>query len=203
MLTGLRLIAGGAILCGVAVAADLPVLAAEPMRSDIMGMTSPGQIAGSQFDPRATHGLAEDEARFLEDLFALTEEAAELNTAVMRWLLSSESEGLHAADYLIRMDDVCQRIDQLNVPDRVESVRGYVAGSLRLQRSFVAEWFAAQRAGRPFTSQLTDEYAYHEGLHRSHRLLLKAFAELRALAPDADAPTHAAFRQHLHAVDLR
>ena len=67
----------------------------------------------------------------------------------------------------------------------------------------MSDWYTALEAGEPFESQLTDEYAYHEGLHRSHRLILKAFAELRALFPDVGEAGQMAFLDHLRAMDLK
>ena len=155
------------------------------------------------FDPRAALQLAPEESRFLEDLFALTDEAVLLNTNVGRWFFTEGARGLHAEDYLGRADLLRERLDQLETPERVESVRSLLVQSLLLQRSFLEQWHKALREGRPFASQLTDEFAYHEGLHRSHRLLLKAFAELHALFPDAGETTHMAFHDHLRAVDLQ
>jgi hypothetical protein len=155
------------------------------------------------FDPRAARHLETSETRFLEDLFSLTDEAMLLNTDVGRWFSTGGAGGLHAADYLERMNALRVRLDELETPDRIESVRRFVAESLTLQRRFVAEWHQALEEGRDFESQLTDEFAYHEGLHRSQRVLLKAFAELRALFPDAGEAVHAAFHDHLRAVSLQ
>jgi hypothetical protein len=157
----------------------------------------------TRFDPRAAPQLAPEESRFLEAFFVLTDEAVLLNTEVGRWFSSRGAEGLHAAAYLEGLDALRARLEALETPQRVESVCGLVAESLALQRAFVAEWREALEEGRAFESQLTDEFAYHEGLHRSNRLLLKAFAELHALFPDAGERTHMAFHDHLRALDLR
>ncbi len=146
---------------------------------------------------------AEDEVRFLEALFALTDEATALNLEVARWLLGNRQEGLYPADFLTRAEPLRVRVAALGPPPRLVPVHGYVAESLRLQHAFVEEWFDALEHGRPFASQLTDEYAYHEGLHRSHRLLLKAYAELRALFPRAGGDAERAFQHHLSSLDLR
>lgn len=156
----------------------------------------------TSFDPRASLHLAPAESRFLEELFALTDEAVLLNTNVGMWFFTRGAEGLHAVPYLDRLDALRARLDQLETPERVKSVRNLVAESLRLQRGFVAQWHEALEEGRPFESQLTEEFAYHEGLHRSHRKLLQAFAELHALFPDAGEATHMSFHAHLRAMDL-
>lgn len=146
---------------------------------------------------------AMDEFLFLEALFALTDEAASLNAEVIRWFQSGGKEGLYPADYLEPSRRVRAEIERLAVPKRGESVQRYLLETLHLQHAFVAEWYDALERGRPFSSQLSDEYAYHEGLHRSHRLLLKSYAELRALFPTAGAETHRTFRDHLRAMDLK
>jgi hypothetical protein len=161
------------------------------------------QLRRTPFDPRSALHLEPEESRFLEDLFALTDEAVLLNTNVGRWFFTDGVKGLHAEDYLSRAHLLRERLDQLETPERVESVRDLLAQSLRLQHSFLEQWHRALREGRPFRSQLTDEFAYHEGLHRSRRLLLKAFAELHALFPNAGETTHIAFHDHLLAVDLK
>jgi hypothetical protein len=155
------------------------------------------------FDRHAAGYLERSEGRFLEDLFALTDEAVLLNADVGRWLSTGGGEGLHAIDYLERMDALRVQLDELETPGRIASVRRFVAESLLLQRSFVAEWHQALAGGRDFESQLTDEFAYHEGLHRSQRLLLKAFAELRALFPDVGETVQAAFHDHLRALSFK
>lgn len=160
------------------------------------------RLQRTPFDPRSAGSLEPSEARFLEAMFLLTDEGVLLNTDVSRWLFSRGASGLHPVDYLERMDSVLESLEQLETPRRVESVRVLVAESLRLQRGFVTDWHRALENGLPFESQLTDEFAYHEGLHRSQRVLLKAFAELRALFPSAGAQVHAAFRDHLRAVSL-
>ncbi len=190
------LVAGSCLLtAGAATAADL--------LGDVAEAYAVRQLRRTPFDPREARHLDTSEARFLEDLFALTDEAVLLNTDVRRWFSTDGAGGLHAADYLERMDALWVHLDELETPGRVASVRRFVAESLKLQRSFVAEWHQALEEGRPFESQLTDEFAYHEGLHRSQRVLLKAFAELRALFPDAGEAVHAAFHDHLRAVGLQ
>lgn len=143
------------------------------------------------------------EERFLETLFALTDEAALQNARVVRWFLREGQEALYPADYLARADGVRARVEALAPPSRLANVHFYVVQCLRLQRAFVQEWYGALENGRPFASQLTDEYAYHEGLHRSRRLLLKAYAELRAFYPRADDETLHSFQAHLRTLELR
>lgn len=190
------------VLVGAALPAAGPALAADLLGS-VADAYALRRLPRTPFDPRAAGHLAPEEARFLEDLFALTDEAVLLNTDVGRWFGSGGTKGLHAAVYLERIDALRARVAGLETPARVESVRRLVSESLGLQRDFLAEWHAALAAGQPFASQLTDEFAYHEGLHRSQRLLLKAFAELHALFPDAGETAHRAFHDHLRAVDLK
>jgi hypothetical protein len=155
------------------------------------------------FQPRAESHLDLEESRFLESIFTLTDEASQLNVNVGRWFQSTGERGLHPEDCLERMDDLRVRLVDFATPMRVESVRDLIAEAFGLQRDFVHDWYEALEAGRPFESQLTNEYAYHEGLHRSHRVLLKAFAELHALFPEVGETTHMAFHDHLRAVDWR
>ena len=155
------------------------------------------------FEARVVPKLAEPEGRFLAGLFALTDRAVLLNTDAGRWLASDGVRGLHAADYLERMDALLEELSQLEVPARVAPVRELVAQALSLQRGFVAEWHGALEAGRPFASQLTDEYAWHEGLAQSQRTLVRAYVELRSLFPGAGEQTHTAFLDHLRAVSFR
>ncbi len=192
----------GALILGVGLLAGMPAGAADLVAS-VEDAYAVRDLQRTPFDPRAALHLAPEESRFLEDLFALTDEAVLLNINVGRWFFTDGVRGLHAEDYLDRADLLRERLDQLETPERVESVRSLLAQSLLLQRSFLEEWHQALREGRPFPSQLTDEFAYHEGLHRSHRLLLKAFAELHALFPEAGETTHMAFHDHLRAVDLK
>lgn len=160
------------------------------------------QLRRTPFERGAARQIEPSEARFLEALFASTDEAVLLNTDVDRWLTSDGERGLHPVDYLERMDALRARLDGLQAPGRIASIHRYVTRSLELQRSFVAEWHRAREQGRELESQRTDEFAYHEGLHRSRRLLLKAFAELRALYPDAEEDVYRAFHDHLRAVAL-
>lgn len=144
-----------------------------------------------------------EEGRYLEALFDLADEGAALHAGLRRWLARDAGEGLHPADHLLRLEELRARFAALPVPERLEAVHGRVDEALRRQRDFVAEWSEALREGRPFASQLEDEFAYHEGLHRSQRMLLQAYAELRALFPEAAPETTAAFRRHLRGLDLQ
>jgi hypothetical protein len=191
----------GALVLSSSLLTALPAGAADLIGS-VEDAYAVRQLRRTSFDPRAALHLAPEESRFLEDFFALTDEAVLLNTNVGRWFFTRGARGLHAADYLDRFDALRARLDELETPERVESVRALVAEALELQRGFAAEWYEALEEGRRFESQLTDEFAYHEGLHRSRRMLLQAFAELHALFPDAGERTHRAFHDHLYAVDL-
>lgn len=170
---------------------------------DIEGAYAARQIEHVKLDPSDGSDLSSEDLRFFEELFALADEVVLINTNVLRWFLSGESKGLHAADYAERNTALALRFEALEVPARAESVRGYLIEMLELERRFVAEWYAANESGLVFSSQLTKESAYHEGLHRSGRLLLKSYAELRALFPGAGETTKRAIRLHLHAMVLR
>ena len=161
------------------------------------------QLRRTPFEPRAVLDLDSEESRFLESLFILTDAATLLNVNVGRWFLSTGREGLHAADYPDRINELRLRLANIETPSRLRSVRDLIAESLELQRNFVRDWYEALESGRPFASQLTDEYAYHEGLHRSHRVLLKAYAELRALFPFVGKADQMAFQDHLRAMDWK
>lgn len=182
--------------------AALPAGAAD-LVVDIEEAYAVRHLRRTPFDPRAVLHLAPAESAFLEELFALGDAAVLLNTNVGLWFSTRGAKGLHATVYLERMDALRSRFETLETPPRLESVRRLLNESLVLQRGFIADWHQALEEGRPFASQLTDEFAYHEGLHRSHRLLLKTFAELHALFPGAGEATHMAFHDHLIALDLK
>lgn len=180
----------------------MPATAAD-LIENVEGVYAARQLRHTPFDPRTAEHLTPAESRFLEALFSVTDEAGLLNANVNRWFRSDGTGGLHAADYRDRMDALRVRLGGLETPNRVLSVRDLISESLTLQLGFVNDWYAARDAGAPFESQLTDEYAYHEGLHRSHRLILKAFAELRALFPEIGESSQMAFLDHLRAMDLK
>lgn len=144
-----------------------------------------------------------DETRSLETLFALTDERAALNREVLRWFVAGPGEGLYPADYLAQAGRVGERAEAFAPPPSLRTVHAYVLQAMQLQATFIAEWFDAHQRGAPFASQLTDEYAYHEGLHRSHRVLLKAYAELAALFPRASEARQRSFQAHLRAMDFQ
>jgi hypothetical protein len=169
----------------------------------VEGVYAARQLRRTPYDSRVADHEDSDELRFLEDLFALADEVSLLNANVARWLSTDGSKGLHAADYHDRMVELRVRLDEMEMPERVRSVRDLLLESLSLQDGFVKDWYEAIEAGQPFESQLTNEYAYHEGLHRSHRILLKVYAELSALFPEIGEPSRRAFLDHLHAMDLK
>jgi len=165
----------GALILTASLLATLPAGAAELVGS-IEEAYAVRHLRRTPFDPRAALHLVPAESAFLEDVFALSDEAVLLNTNVGLWFSSRRAKGLHAAVYLERLDALRAHLEAVETPARLESVRTLLREALVLQRGLIAEWHQALEEGRPFESQRTDEFAYHEGLHRSHRLLLKVFA---------------------------
>lgn len=159
-------------------------------------------VQSENFDPRLASHLDRAESYFLEDIYAIAAEASGLNTKTMLWFRTAGAEGVHADDYLLRMRDLRDRLANLETSPRIRSIRDLLLEALALQGRFVSDWNQALIAGDPFESQLTKENAYHEGLHRSHRLLLKVYAELRALFPEIGGRNQRAFRDLLAAVDF-
>ena len=142
------------------------------------------------------------EARFLEALFALTDTAVVENANLLRWFASDGRAGLHFLDARERLAAIRARIAALEPPARLGPVRALVLAALDHQRSFFADHYDAVQAGRPFESQLTDEFAWHDAPQRAREALLRAYAELRGLYPEADAATRGALNAHLRALDL-
>jgi hypothetical protein len=180
----------------------LPVFSADLIDS-VDGVYAARQLRHTRFDARTAQHENSAELRFLEDLFDLTDEASLLNANVGRWFSTDGAKGLHAADYRDRMNDLRVRFGEMETPERIRSVRDLLSESLALQRTFINDWYEALEAGQLFESQLTHENAYHEGLHRSHRIVLKAYAELHALFPEIGESSRMAFLDHLRAMDLK
>lgn len=190
------------LFAGLCLLTSLPAVSAD-LIDRVEDVDTVRQLRRTPFQQRAESHLDPEESRFLENIFTLTDEASLLNVNVGPWFQSDGESGLHPADCIERMDDLRVRLDNFETPVRVESVRDLIAEAFGLQRGFVHDWYEALEAGRPFESQLTNEYAYHEGLHRSHRALLKVLAELHALFPEVGETTHMAFHDHLRAVDWK
>ena len=170
---------------------------------DVDGAYAARELRRTQFDLRTAQHENSAEMHFLDNLFVLTDDVSLLNTNVGHWFKTDGASGLHAADYRERMNELRVRLEEMETPERVRSVRDLLLESLALQNAFVNDWYEAIEAGKPFESQLTNEYAYHEGLHRSHRLILKAYAELRALFPEIGESSQRAFLDHLRGMDLK
>jgi len=187
---------------GLGLLMAVPAFAAD-LIDDIDGAYAARELRRTQFDLRMAQHEDSAEMHFLGDLFVLTDDVSLLNTNVGRWFKTDGASGLHAADYRERMNELRVRLEEMETPERVRSVRDLLLESLVLQNAFVNDWYEAIEAGQPFESQLTNEYAYHEGLHRSHRLILKAYAELRALFPEIGESSHRAFLDHLRGMDLK
>jgi hypothetical protein len=192
----------GAWMLWVGLLTAMPAAGADLIDS-VEGAYAARQLRLTHFDPHTAKHVVPAESQFLEDLFSITDEASLLNANVSRWFLSDGDRGLHAADYRDRMDALRVRFEEMETPERVRSVRDLLSESLTLQRGFVNDWYEALEAGQPFESQLTDENAYHEGLHRSHRIVLQAYAELHALFPNIGEASQMAFLDHLRAMDLK
>jgi hypothetical protein len=169
----------------------------------VEGAYAARQLRHTRFDPRTASHEVSAELRFLEDLFLLTDEVGLLNANLGLWFMTDGRRGIHATDYRDRMALLRVRFAELEAPERVRSVRELLLESLVLQQAFVNDWYAALEAGQTFSSQLTDENAYHEGLHRSHRIVLKVYAELHALFPEIGESSRRAFLDHLRGMDLK
>jgi hypothetical protein len=187
---------------GLCLVMALPAFSADLIDS-VDGVYAARQLRRTRFDVRTARHEDSVELRFLENLFALTDEASWLNANVGLWFSTGRSRGLHAADYHERMSRLRARFEQMETPRRIRSIRVLLSESLGLQQAFVNDWYEAIEAGKVFESQLTHENAYHEGLHRSHRVVLKAYAELHALFPEIDESSRMAFLDHLRAMDLK
>ena len=116
----------GVLVLSSSLVAALPAGAADGIDS-VEDAYAVRQLRRTLFDPRTALHLAPEESRFLEDFFALTDEAVLLNTNVSRWFFTGGARGLHAADYLDRIDALRAHLDELETPERVESVRALVA----------------------------------------------------------------------------
>lgn len=147
--------------------------------------------------------MARAEAFFVQDLFERARELAHEGRLAAAWLASGGLRGTEFRDYRERADALLAELSALEAPVRVEEFGARVLGSLRLQRDFLADWARARDEGREFSSQLTSEFGYHEGLHRSRRERLRAYERALALFPDEDAATRRAFFDELGALDLR
>jgi len=147
--------------------------------------------------------LTEADEAFLSALFVLADQVVVLNANVARWFASDGRDGLHFEDYHARIDELRASIRALDAPAKAIPARDLVSGALLLQRAFLHDWYRATQAGRPFESQLTSEYGYHAGLHRSHRMLLQALAELRAIHPALDERRQRAFLDHVRGMDFQ
>jgi len=171
-------------------------LAASPSAA---ATTSAGVERG--FDPRAT-AMERSEADFIERLFELVDDVVEANRGVARWFVSERGEGLHFEDYRAVIDEVLEGIESLRAPERLEEVRALLVVAVRGQRDFFADWYVALEEGRPFDSQLTSEFGYHEGLHTSQRKLLDAYGRLLALFPREGDGNRRSFHHQLCRLDL-
>ena len=140
---------------------------------------------------------------FLRDLFELMDEFVLLNANVALWFFSEGERGMHAADYQVRNEALVEEFSALKPPVRAEPVRTYLVECARLQHNFIRDWHRAIEAGSDLGFPARDENTYHEGLHRSERLLLKTYAEMRAVFPGTSGEANRAIRSHLHAMGLR
>lgn len=140
---------------------------------------------------------------FLRNLFEQIDQFVLLNANVTLWFFSEGERGTHAADYLVRNEALVEGLSALSPPVRAETVRTYLVECARLQHDFVRDWLRAIENGSDLDFPARDENAYHEGLHRSERLLLKTYAEMRAVFPRASSEANRAIRSHLHAMGLR
>ena len=140
---------------------------------------------------------------FLRDLFELIDEFVLLNANVTLWFFSEGERGMHAADYLVRNEALVEGFSALTPPVRAEPVRTYLVECARLQHDVIRDWLRAIENGSDLDFPARDENAYHEGLHRSERLLLKTYAEMRAVFPGTSSQANRAIRSHLHAMGLR
>ena len=157
--------------------------------------------AASDFDPRVTR-MERSEALYLESLFERLDEIAAASREVGRWFVSEGREGLHFEDYSVRVGELLDEVSVLSPPQRLAQLQELLVGAVRLQVRFFADWHAALEEGRPFESQLTSEYGYHEGLHRSQRQLLDAYGRLLALFPREGDVHRRSFHDQLCRLDL-
>ena len=157
----------------------------------------------TRFDDLKEPELSSADRLFLRDLFELIDEFVLLNANVTLWFFSDGEKGTHAAHYLERNETLAGRFEGLTPPVRAEPIRGYLVECARLQRDFIRDWLRAIENGSDLDFPARDENAYHEGLHRSERLLLKTYAEVRAVFPRTSDRTNQVIRSHLHAMGLR
>jgi hypothetical protein len=157
----------------------------------------------TKFDDLKEPELSARDGLFLRDLFELIDEFVLLNANVTLWFFSEGEKGTHAAHYLERNRALAEGLHDLEPPARAEPIRSYLVECARLQHDFIRDWLRAIENGSDLDFPARDENAYHEGLHRSERLLLKTYAEMRAVFPRTNSQTNQVIRSHLHAMGLQ
>lgn len=146
--------------------------------------------------------MERSEALFLDEMFAALDDLPADSRRAARWLVSGGEQGLDLDDYLDRVGLVLDHLERLRAPARVLELKPLVADAVRGQRQFFIDWHAAREADRPFESQLTSEYGFHDGLHQSHLGFVRLYVRLLALFPDEDAHNRRAFLHEVRSLDL-
>ena len=154
-----------------------------------------------RFDVQSAR-MERSEALFLDEMFAALDDLPGDTRGAARWLVSDGERGLDLDGYLDRVGLVLDRLERLRAPARVAELKSLVADAVRGQRQFFIDWHAARQAGRPFESQLTSEYGFHDGLHRSHLGFVRLYVRLLALFPDEDRHNRRALLDEVRLLDL-
>ena len=155
----------------------------------------------ARFDVQAAR-MERGDALFLDELFRVVEELPADSRRAARWLVSDGARGLGLYGYLDRVGAMLDRLERLHAPLRTAELKSLAAQAIRGQRQFFVDWHAAREEGRPFESQLTSEYGFHDGLHQSHRTLVRLYVRLLVLFPDEDGQHRRAFLAQVRALDL-
>ena len=101
--------------------------------------------------------------------------------------------GARRTGYMSRIDDILWQIEQLQVPDRIQTARDHIKTAVQLHRNY----FELQDDGGS-----SADASRHQLIQASHRHLLAAYQQLMQTYPEETQHNKQAFFDYLCALDF-
>ncbi len=183
------------VVMGVALLCAIPVYADD---LTVGGAYKALNHKQTTFDKKASL-LADDEAKYLDHLFFVTDLAFRERMLMLRYAKAHET-GRYIESYNKEIDNLLASFEFITPPSHIlKQVQDLIIASIKEQKAFFNEWHNASEAK---ARALIQTYASHQLVQASHMKLMQAYQLLKSAFGNEAAHNQQSFYDHLCVLDF-